>query len=429
MDRKALNRYLVTPARVWDGEAASAQPGWAVLVDGPRGLIEAVLPVGEAPADLPRVDLPDCTLIPGLIDAHVHYSAVMGPAFLAAGVTTIRDVGNDLDWILEQRARHAANPNLGPTLVCCGFLHDGPTAYWRQMGRSHADADALRASIQMHVARGVDQIKLYAGLDAGMVRAGVAEGHRLGKLVVAHLGSTQAEEAARSGLNEIEHLDQCAVAWRAATEAEDDDLIALLRKNQVIIDPTFVVWDRLGRILERSFHHDARRQWVHPVHLDIWQRYLSRFGPPHRRWRFQAAMPHLKRFTARAHAQGVVTALGTDTPFPHLVPGFSVHDELAMYVDAGLSAVAALQAATVVNARVLGIGERVGQIRPGFIADLVAIQGNPLQMIDEISNVYCTIHAGQLFTPADLLPVVQRPFGQPPADAITRDLLAYVNSQ
>ena len=422
-----MPRYLLMADRVWDGISARAAEGLAVLIEESK--IEALIPNGEIPPDVPRVELPGCTLLPGLIDAHVHYSGVMGAAFLAAGVTTIRDVGNDLAWILDRRAQHAADPTLGPTIVCCGVLHDGPTAYWKAMGRPHADTDALRASIQHHVAVGVDQIKLYAGLDAGMVRAGVAEAHRLGKFVVAHLGSTRAEEAATCGLNEIEHLDQCGVAWRAASEAEDDDLIALFLKNQVVMDPTFVVWDRLGRILDRSFHHDARRQWVHPVHLDIWQRYLSRFGPPHRRWRFQAALPHLKRFAARAHAQGVVTALGTDTPFPHLVPGFSVHDELAMYVDAGLRPVEALSAATTVNASVLGIGARVGRLAAGFAADLVAMQGNPLQSIDDISNVRCTVHAGRIFTPAELLPTVQRTFDQQPDDAITRDLLNYVNSR
>ncbi len=421
-----MPRYLLMADRVWDGLSARAAEGLAVLVEESK--IEALIPNGEIPPDVPRIDLPGCTLLPGLIDAHVHYSGVMGAAFLAAGVTTIRDVGNDLAWILDRRSQHAADPNLGPTIVCCGVLHDGPTAYWKAMGRPHADADALRASIQLHVAAGVDQIKLYAGLDAGMVRAGVAEAHRLGKFVVAHLGSTRAEEAALSGLNEIEHFDQCAVAWRAASEAEDDDLIALFRSHQVIMCPTLVVWDRLGRILDRSLHHDERRQWVHPVHRDIWQRYLSREGAPHRRWRFQAAIPHLKRFMARAHAQGVVTALGTDTPFPHLIPGFSVHDELAMYVDAGLRPVEALSAATVVNARVLGIGERVGRLAAGYVADVVAIEGNPLHRIDDISNVHSTIHAGQLFTPAELPSIVQRTLNQQPDDAITRDLLNYVNA-
>ncbi len=219
------------------------------------------------------------------------------------------------------------------------------------------------------------------------------------------------------------------MAWRAASEAEDDDLIALFRNHQVIMCPTLVAWDRLGRILDRSLHQDERRQWVHPVHRDIWQRYLRREGAPHRRWRFQAAIPHLKRFMARAHAQGVVTALGTDTPFHYLISGFSVHDELAMYVDAGLRPLAALTAATTVNANVLGIGERVGHLATGFIADQVAIQGNPLQRIDDISNVRCTVHAVHIFTPTDLLPTVQRTVDRQPDDATTRDLLNYVNSE
>jgi imidazolonepropionase-like amidohydrolase len=422
-----MNRYALLPERVWDGRADQAQPGLAVLVE--EGLIAAVAPLGELPAELSLLHLPGCTLLPGLIDAHVHYSAAMGPAFLAAGVTTIRDVGNNVGWILDQRACHAADPTLGPTICCCGVLHDGPRAYWSHMGRAHATADLLCASIQEHVARGVDQIKLYAGLDLGLLRAGVEEAHRLGKFVLAHLGSARGEEAVQTGLNEIEHLDQCGVAWRAATPPEDDEFIALLLIFQVVIDPTLVVWDRLGRILDRAFHHDARRQWVHPAHLDIWQRYRSRSEPPHRRLRFQAALPHLKRFLARAHLHGVTIALGTDTPFPHLVPGFSVHDELAMYVDAGLTPLAALRAATVVNAEVLGMADRVGQIAAGLAADLVAVQGNPLAQIDDISNMTCVVHQGRLMQPADLLVRAQTSFAQPPNDAITNDLLAYVNRE
>lgn len=419
--------YALIPARLWDGVSDEAQPDMAVIVSGER--IDAVLPVKELGADVLRVEWPGCTLIPGLMDAHVHYSDVMGLAFLAAGVTTIRDVGNDLEWILAQRERHAADPSAGPAILCCGHLLDGPQALWPHMGRAHASAKEMRASVRHHIAKGVDAIKLYAGVGLELLTAGIEEAHRHNAFVVAHLGATKAEEAVRAGLDEFEHLDGCGVAWRAATEEEDDAMIDLILEHGTVIDPTFVVWDRLGRILDRSFHHDARRAWVHPCHLDLWNRYLSRFGPPEARWRLQGVMVHLKRFLRRAHQRGVTVALGTDTPFPHLVPGMSVHDELAMYVDAGLSPVDALRSATSVNARVLGVQTRTGAIKPGLLADMALIQGNPLSCIDDISQVMCTIHAGRQFMPDELLRKLKTMFDRTPAGAVTQDLLDYIDGK
>ena len=420
-----MDHYALVADRIWDGLSDTTQERVAVIVKGAE--IEAIAPLDHLPPHLPQLDLAGCTLIPGLIDAHVHYSAAMGPAFLAAGVTTVRDVGNDLDWILERQAWNAAHPARGPAVVCCGYLHEGPNPYWIRMARSHASAEDVRASIQYQVSRGVDQIKLYAGLGPELFNAGLEETHHLKKRALAHLGPVTAEDAARAGLDEIEHLSQCDVAWRSATEAEDDALVDVLLEHCVVLTPTLVVWDRLGRILDRSFHHDQRRQWVHPNHLDIWNRYLSRSGPPQERLRFQEPMPHMKRFLLRAHERGVTIALGSDTPFPHLVPGFSVHDELAMYFDAGIQPIDALRSATSVNARVLGIESRAGRIAPGLVADLVAVEGNPLQRIDDISNVVRTIHAGQAVEPQEMLGAVQSFFGQPLDDPVTNDLSDYVH--
>ena len=100
-----------------------------------------------------------------------------------------------------------------------------------------------------------------------------------------------------------------------------------------------------------------------------------------------------------------------------------------MYVDAGLRPVDALRSATAVNAQVLGLEGQVGQIAPGFAADFVAIGGNPLARIDDISNVVCTVRSGHLFRAEALLPRLQATFDQTPADAITRDLLGYVNRE
>ncbi len=419
--------YALVPDRVWDGVSDQTRSGVAVVVKD--RLIDGVLPIAELPADMESVALPGCTLLPGLMDAHVHYSTAMGPAFLAAGVTTVRDVGNDLAWILGARTRLAEDLSAGPAIVCCGHLLDGPSVYWPRLGRAHGNPGEIVDSVRRHAEAGVDQIKLYAGVDPPLLKAAVDAAHALGKFVVAHLHATSAADAVGFGLDEFEHLAGCDVAWRAASEVEDDRMIDQILKRNVIIDPTLVVWDRLGRVLDRPFHHDARRAWVHPRHLDIWQRYPGRFGSRTYRWRYQEAVVHMKRFLHRAHERGVIVALGTDTPFPHLVPGMSVHDELAMYTDAGIPAVDALRSATSINARVLGIGDRAGSIKPGRRADLVAVRGNPLEKIEDIERVSCTVREGRRFEPAGLMSVLRATFDREPDGAITRDLLDYVDGK
>lgn len=424
---KSSNRnhtYALIADRLWDGVSNRVRHGMAVVVK--ERLIDAVLPISDIPTGMKAVNFPNCTLLPGLMDAHVHYSSVMGPAFLAAGVTTIRDVGNDLEWILRERERHAVDLTAGPSIICCGHLHDGPKIYWPHMGRAHDNPEDIVASIQRHVEAGVDAIKLYAGLEPSLLKVAVQTAHEAGKFVVAHLLKTTAEDAIRYGLDEFEHLAGCDVAWRTASQVEDDFIINQILERRVVIDPTLVVWDRLGRILDRPFHHDERRVWVHPRHLYIWDRY-RKVGE--NRWHLQGAMVHLKRFLRRAHQRGVIIALGTDTPFPHLIPGMSVHDELAMYSDAGIPAIDALRSATSINAKVLGIDSVTGSITPGRRADLVAVQGNPLERIEDIENIKCTIREGTSFEPACLLQELRASFNREPEDAVTQDLLDYVNNK
>ena len=420
------NTYAVIPERLWNGISDRIQLGKAVVVKG--HLIDAIVPIGDIPVSMEKIFLNDCTLLPGLMDAHVHYSSVMGPAFLAAGVTTIRDVGNNLEWILQQRDRHAKDLSAGPSILCCGNLLDGPDIYWPHMGYAHRSATDIKASIQHHVESGVDAIKLYAGVNPTLMKVAVETAHKLGKFVVAHLQDTSAEEAIKFGLDEFEHLFGCEVAWRPSTQLEDDLMIDQLLAHNTIIDPTLVVWDRLGRILDHSFLHDNRRIWVHPHHLFIWQNYQSRNAPQENRWRYQGAMVHLKRFLRRAHERDVTIALGTDTPFPNLVPGMSVHDELAMYFDAGIPAIDALRSATSINAKVLGIDDKAGSIIPGHRADLLAVKGNPIENIQDISNITCTIREGRRFQPKDLLEMVNSFFNHEPDGAVSKDLWEYVKA-
>ena len=95
------DNYAVMPDELWDGISEHSIKNVAVIVNGE--IIQDVMSRNMVPDNINTIKLPGCTLLPGLIDAHVHYSSVMGPAFLSAGVTTVRDVGNDLDWIIKER--------------------------------------------------------------------------------------------------------------------------------------------------------------------------------------------------------------------------------------------------------------------------------------------------------------------------------------
>jgi len=123
-----------------------------------------------------------------------------------------------------------------------------------------------------------------------------------------------------------------------------------------VIDPTLLVWQRYSGILDNAMRHDERRKWVHPGLLQTWAGFNWNNREPAiqaSRRRLRLAMASLQKFLCVAHARGVPVALGTDTPFPHEIPGFAVHDELSLYVDAGLSPVDALRCATATNARVV----------------------------------------------------------------------------
>ena len=116
-------------------------------------------------------------------------------------------------------------------------------------------------------------------------------------------------------------------------------------------------------------------------------------------------------------------AIGTDTPFPRLTPGFSLHDEMGLYADAGIAPVDVLRSATSVNARVLAIEARAGRIAPGLDADLVAVRGNPLGDIRAINAVEMVTRMGEVLDPEKLHREVEATFDETPDDAITNDLL------
>jgi len=171
-----MDRFALAPTALFDGERL--RKAHAVIVEGER--VAGVAPVGSLPEAMEVQRLDGCTLLPGLIDCHTHLSDWMLPAFLAAGVTAVRDTGNDLAWILRRRERTRADPMAGPDILCCGPLLDGSAAFWPQIGRPHADAAAIRRSVDEMAERGADAVKLYVHLTPEQIGAAATQADRRG---------------------------------------------------------------------------------------------------------------------------------------------------------------------------------------------------------------------------------------------------------
>lgn len=425
------SRYALVASHMWDGISNRARADLAVIVNGAQ--IEAVCPTNAVPHGIETRSFgAGSTLLPGLIDAHIHYSPWMGPAFLAAGVTTVRDTGNDLDWLLAQQARNRGDLLSGPEIVPCGLLLDGPRPYWHYIGRGHPDTDALRETIGRQAARGIRFAKFYDGLDQNFIQAGADEARRHGLWVLSDFGTDEpkAEQAVRAGVNEIEHLTGCPPAWHASTQADQDRLINVLLENHVVMVPTLITYEHIGRALDLSLQFDSRQVWAHPAYRDIWRR-IPRIQMNTRRdqrLRFQEAAVHQKRFARRLHERGATIGAGTDSPFSFILPGVGLHDELSMLVDAGLPPVDALRSATSVNAAIIGQKDRIGQVEAGFDADLLIASCDPLDDVHRIADIECVVRKGAILDQKELKERSLNEHRKTLDDPITRDLYRYLAS-
>ena len=418
-----MNRFALAPAALFDGERR--REAHAVIVEGER--VVGVSPVGALPEAMEVRRLDGCTLLPGLIDCHTHLSDWMLPAFLAAGVTAIRDTGNDPVWILSRRERTRADPMAGPDILCCGPLLDGDSAFWPRIGRPHADAAAIRRSVDEMAERGVDAVKLYVHLTTEQIGAAATQADRRGLPLLAHLGpSVDLATAVSAGVREVQHLTGCVhhvEGWRTNVD-EVADSAASLAAAGVVQCPTLVVWDRLCRLNDTAFRHDRRDRWVHPEIATLWERFPHRTGEVADRLDRQRSVNTMKRVLGALAGAGCTVVAGSDAPFPHLVPGFSLHDELSLLVDAGLEPAAALASATSVAADQLGLDD-AGRIAPGSVADMVAVGGDPLDDICVLSDVRLVLRRGRVVDFEALAATAAKAFSQAPEDPFSQLMIDF----
>jgi imidazolonepropionase-like amidohydrolase len=415
-----------TGATLIDGTGSLPVPDSVVLVRGKRIVAAGTRPAVAVPPDARQVDLGGKWILPGLIDMHVHLDEDLTPsAFPLFGVTSVRDVGSRLVTVQKLRARASRGEAL-PRIFWMGRnIDEGKPSWWGAV--AVGGPKGVPRLFDDMTRQGVDGVKAYVLAGPAVVQAVISEAHRRGWPVTGHLQRTKVSEAARLGIDNVEHVStlfqelrkeppRSVAGYRRgfAGVGEVDfhgprvrQLIDALAKHRVAVTPTFAV--STMPVLGASGAKTVYGSWadVPPGWAKFWQSkywdFISTAG-----WTqadYAAARSAQNRFRALVRAlerRGVPIVAGTDTPAPWVLPGAGLIHELELLVEAGLSPMSAIQAATGRAARVLRRESDVGSIRPGTIADFVVLDADPLADIRNLRRIHAVYTAGRPVDLADL---------------------------
>jgi imidazolonepropionase-like amidohydrolase len=422
LQRKLSAPLVIRHARLFDSEAASVRDGMSVRIVG--GRIAAVGPdatLTPSPGD-EILDARGRMLLPGLWDMHVHLGEWDdGLLHVAAGVTTVRDMANDIDHLQDLASRFDSGALIGPHVLKAGFI-DGRGPY---QGPTKVFADTpeeAKADVDRYASLGYAQIKIYSSVKPELVPVIAAEAHRRGMRVSGHIPAFMTmEQAVAQGYDEVQHANFwflnfqfdsvpdtrtparfTAVAEHAAELDLDSErvraFVRLLQDHRTVLDPTVNVFEEMFL---------ARPGDMSPVLVEV----ADRLPPQVRRGSLSAGLPvpdgmdqryresyaAMLRMLKMLYDSGVPIVAGTDA-----MAGFSLHSELEQYVAAGIPAPKALQIATLGAARVMKRDGETGSIAPGKAADLIVVDGDPAAKISDVRRVVTVIRGGNLYDAAAL---------------------------
>lgn len=377
----------------------------AVLVRGDT--IVWVGPDGERPRDaaVVEVDAGGRFLLPGLIDLHAHVSEAHLPLFLANGVTAVREMNGSAAH-LRMRAEIDAGERRGPRMsVASPLLTDQD---WSVRHVRVPDADSARTLVDRLAEAGFDWLKIYDGLSAEVYAALVAGAREHGLPLTGHIPESVGLAGVLEAGQDLEHVEK--IAWVTvgmdpdparipgvveAVSAAGVRLTATLWSQRIMTAQGTVEYDSLFARPETRFVSEGTRGWWSTLRRDP----PRREDPEGRGARIHAWQ---RALVLALHEAGVPILVGTDTPNPLLVPGFSIHDEIAALVDAGLPVKHVLRAGTAVAGDVLGRKGTLGVVRAGARADLLLVSGNPLEALGVLRTPDAVISRGTLLRRSDL---------------------------
>lgn len=374
-----------------------------ILVD--NGIIRQVGAEGSVnvPAGIPVIRAEGKTVLPGLWDMHAHYEqAEWGPSYLAAGVTTVRDCGNEFEYINTIQRAIDAGQGIGPHILKAGII-DGPGPMGLGVIRASTREEAIKA-VQRYKDNGFVQIKIYSSVKPPIVKAICEEAHRLGLTVTGHIPEgMNLLEGIDSGMDMVNHLQYLPPVMKQNNnrlivwdDPKNDEVIRYLVDHHIVVDPTLGVFEMIFRSVKDTITNMEPAFYTLPLPL---QALFKNMGmPPANAARFKPMFQDMEKLVKVLHDKGVILVAGTDMGFP----GYSVDRELELYVEAGLTPLEAIQTATIIPARAMKQETVSGSIEAGKQADLILVDGDPLQHIRDIRHVTTVIKGGEVYDPGTL---------------------------
>jgi len=409
---------LLRNVHVVDVTAGKVSRNQCILIRGNR--IVEIAPKIAPPTGTHAVEGTGEYVIPGLWDMHVHlwYKEHQFPLYLAQGITGLRDMGSDLERVKGWRREIAAGRLLGPHIETSGPMLDGAPSQDPKLPvmlvRTPVEAVAAYSRLE---AQRVDFIKIGSSLSRDAYFALLDRARKWRVPVVGHVpNEVTVEEAITERQSSMEHLLGILVACSSEEQnlragkpdmarildtfdpAKADRLFIQMARDESWQCPTLTMW-------RRAFGWDAEGEATNPLLESVspavrkeWKddpREMRKRVSPERFALFTRQYAALAAIVARMQKHNVPLLAGTDTGDPYTVPGDELHRELELLVRAGLTPAQALRSATIAPAKYFDADEALGQVKVGKQADLVVLEGNPLEDIRNTRKVHAVVLGGR----------------------------------
>lgn len=390
--------FALSGATLIDGTGAPAIPDAVVVVRAGRIVAAGPRAVTPVPPGLPVIEARGQTLLPGLWEMHTHASGVeFGPALLAAGITTARDCGGEMEYLMAAREAIETRHAVGPRWILAGLIDAGGQKAFGQV--TAETADEARAVVDRYHQAGFQQIKLYTYLSPEVVRTAASEAHRLGMSVTGHVPQAlTTQEGIEAGMDQINHLNFVSRMLRPAGASGPIDLqsdaakqaIQFLVDHHTVVDPT-ASWGEMA-----SHSHDVPAVAFEPGLLlapAVLQAKFRGMTNASSAAQMHARLAETEAVIGALHRAGVPVVAGSDTG----LVGYGLHREIEIYGESGLTPIEAIQAATIVPARAMGLSADTGTVTVGKRADLILVQGDPLKDLKALRRVTVVVTNGRAY--------------------------------